>query len=373
MRRERHRVSIGAALSLFAITFLCSAGAPVVGETWSELDREIDALHTRLSAESNGPQIGGFLRIRGAASNNADIDPAPGDQHLSGFTLDNVRVEIQGTPREGWSYFVSLDAGHQAELDTFAGPGVDLIDAYATARLCPGATFTMGQFCSNFLWSACNRERNLLFLDRSFLGENWDGRDVGAQIAGTYGPLDAWVAVQDGFDGKVDHQAFTARAAYRAWGEGGWCCEGSCFGGGERLTIGAAVFEDRSMDQGSATGVDALFVHGRFSAHAEVVRYGRDMRPMPELDLATGAIVPGMMDPNGSDTPWDATVGYAFVPDVWEVAVRGQALDDADDTSILSLALDRWRLGAGFLPLTAPRDDFNGRENGKLIQSVAGH
>ena len=320
------------------------AGVLALDGGWTSLDREIASLQENLSAASaGGPRIGGFLRIRGSFSNDVDIDPvAPGGQDLGGFTLENVRVQVDGDPRAGWRYHVSIEAGHQAELDTFSGPGVDLLDAWVDADLCKGASVRMGQFCSVFLWAPCNEERNLLFLDRSFIGENWDGRDVGAQLAATYGPLDAWVAVQNGFDGKETHDATTARAAYRVLGEGGWCCEGACFGGGHRLVLGAGVFEDRMMEHGPAVGVDALYVQGPFSAHAEVVHYGEDMRPMPDVDTQNGAIIPAMMDPAGAETPWDATVGYAIVPDVWEVALRGQFLDDEMDTSIYSVALNRY-------------------------------
>jgi Phosphate-selective porin O and P len=310
--------------------------------SWASLDREISALESNLSAQSVGPRIDGFLRFRASNSGDADIDPAPGSQSFSGFTVDNARIEFRGEPRDGWSYLVSLEAGHQGELDTFEGPNVDVMDAYVTAPVCSKTALVAGQFCAMFLWSGCTAERNLLFLDRTFLGENWDGRDVGAGITSTIGPVDLWLADQNGFDGKGEHQAFTARAAWRVWGDAGWCCEGSCFGGGERLTVGAAVFEDRSMEHGTAVGADVLYVHKRFGAHVEAVKYGSDMRPMPQIDPATCAIIPGMMDPNGSNTPWDATVSWAIEPDAWEVAVRGQKLDDMNDTSILSFVVDRY-------------------------------
>ena len=313
---------------------------------WVSLDREIESLQAQLSAGSTGPRVGGFLQIRGAYSNDVDLDPVePGGQDLAGFTLDNVRIQVEGDPAEGWSYFVSIEAGHQGELDTFAGPGVNLLDAFVDWTFSRNASLRMGQFCSQFLWSACNDERNMLFLDRSFIGENWDGRDVGAQVAASFGQFDVWGAVQNGFDGKESHDAFTARAAFRAMGESGWCCEGSCFGGGERLVFGAAVFEDRMMDHGSAVGFDALYVRGPFSAHAQLVHYGSEMRPMPEVDPETGVIIPAMMDSDGADTPWDATVAYAIVPDEWEIAVRGQFLDDMMDTSIGSIAVDRFVAG----------------------------
>jgi hypothetical protein len=325
-------------------------------EEWTSLDHEIAALEQTLATGPSGPRIGGFLRMRGAFSNDVDLEPAiPGSQDLAGFCLDNVRVQIEGSPRESWRYLVSIEAGHQGELDTFSGPGVVLLDAFVETPLCSNAWVQMGQFCSVFLWSACNDERNLLFLDRSFIAENWDGRDVGAQASATYGPFDAWFAVQNGFDGKETHDAYTARAAYRALGERGWCCEGSCFGGAERLVFGASVFEDRMMDHGTAVGFDALFVTGPFSAHAELVHYGVDMRPMPGVDPTDGVLIPEMMDPAGAETPWDATLAYAIVPDEWEVAVRGQFLDDEMDTSIYSLAVDRF-IGGRNIKWTAEFD-----------------
>jgi Phosphate-selective porin O and P len=333
------------ALATFVLVIPVSRASDPIpnGGEWTSLDREIAALSQELASGSTGPRLGGFLRIRGAYSNTVDLDAtAPGTQDLAGFCMENIRIQVDGDPRNGWNYRVSIEAGHQAELDTFSGPGVVLMDGWVDTALCKGASLRFGQFCMAFLWSPCNDERNLLFLDRSFIGENWDNRDVGAQLAATYGPLDAWIAVQNGFDGKESHDAFTGRAVWRAIGEGGWCCEGACFGGGHRLAIGAAIFEDQSMDKGSAVGFDALYVQGPFSAHAEVVHYGTDMRPMPDVDPTNGVIIPAMMDPSGAQTPWDATLSYAFVPDVWEVGVRGQFLDDAMDTSVYSIALNRY-------------------------------
>ena len=310
---------------------------------YSALDREIERLEQSLAVDAPGVRLGGLLRPRFVYSNDVDADPSDAEQQdLLGFFLDNVRFDLRGELREGWGFLVSIEAGHQAELDTFAGPGVDLLDGYVNVPISSDATLTLGQFCSAFLWSVCNPEQCMLFLDRSFIGENWDNRDVGAQIYAAFSQFEAWLAVQNGFDAKEDRSAFTGRVAFTAIGDRGWCCEGASFGETEHMIVGLGYFDDNMMDDGDAIGADVVFANGRFSAQGEIVRYGDDMMPLPGTDPQSGDIVPVMMDPAGADTPWSLAASYALVPREWELAARYQDLDDDADTTEVSLAVNRY-------------------------------
>jgi hypothetical protein len=320
----------------------------VVG--WSALDREVDALRASLEsapdgAHPEGPHLSGFLRGRFAWSRDVDASANPGRQELAGFTLDNVRLQLDGKAGAGVAYRVSLEAGDQAQYDTFGGPGVDLLDAYATIDLCPNAQLMVGQFCSAFLWGCCNSERDLLFLDRTFIDENWDNRDVGAQLVLTADRLHGWVAAQNGFDGQGSKQAYTARVAFDAFGEGTCTSEGRCGVDGDRLTLGAGWFDDIDLDKGRVVAADAHGVLGAFSAQAEIADYERDMRPGVAVNPATGALLPGTPTTTAAHRPWNATAAWLVVPDRWEVALRWQDLDDDAHTRIVSAGLNDYVAG----------------------------
>ena len=62
-------------------------------EDWSSLDREIESLATSLAPQGGGFSVDGYLRSRYA--NSSDVAIGSGD--LSGFNIDNARVELNGS------------------------------------------------------------------------------------------------------------------------------------------------------------------------------------------------------------------------------------------------------------------------------------
>lgn len=332
------------------LTHVTSATPRSSADEWTSLDQEIAALADQPQAgqqPTQGIAVNGWIRTRYANSSDVDADPsAAGDQDLGGFNLDSVRLVIRGTAVEGYGFLISFDAGDEAVNDA-ASDGVGVVDAYATVRLCECATITMGRFCAMFLANTCVEERKLLFLDRSFLDEAWDWRDLGVQVSGSFQRFEYWAAIQNGMDGAADEYALTARASMHVIGHN-LCTQEGCPMGVEPsklLTVGVAWYDDQSMDEGAALGGDVLFAWDRFSAVAEIVDHEEEMRPGLALNPSTGVLIPMDFAATGPETPWGITLGYLLVPERWEVGLRWQDLDDEADTSSIGAAVNLYFAG----------------------------
>jgi hypothetical protein len=308
-------------------------------------------LHAPISAPSDtslgGPKVSGWLRARYASSSDVDVDTAaPGDQDLGGFNLDNARLIVSGDAWDGFTYTISVEGGDPAVIDASSGSGIGLLDAYAGVRIGDFATASIGRFSSTVLWRTAIEERKLLFLDRSFLGEVWDGRDVGVELTGRLGKLDWWAAAQNGADSTADDLALSACVAFHILGDSLDLEEGVLeLGDAHHLTASACWYDDQSFSDGTAVGGGLHYARGRLGIDAEIVDHDDDIRPAPAMNRATGAVIPTVYAATGVDTPWDATVSWLLVRDRWEVAARWQDLDDAAETTVGSVAVNRYVRG----------------------------
>jgi hypothetical protein len=337
-----------ACASLAILTLLTSVhGATTeVPRTWSRLDRDIETLSAEQSSAASGFEVSGWLRARGAWSSDFDADPvSTGSQDLSGFNVDSARVAFSGSPAPGYSVNVSIESGDPLTSDT-AGPGVGLLDAYASVALDEHTTLSMGRYSGTFLWRTTLEERKLLFLDRSFIAEAWDGRDVGAELAGSFGRFDFYVGVQNGLDGAAEKLALNACACFSVL-DNDLCLDESRLGlvDHKYLTFSLAWFDDPSLNDGTALGASVHAASGRWSAYFELVDSGDDLEFAPAMNTATGVVVPSAISPTGAQTPWSLMTGYLLVPDRWEIAARWQDLDDDDGTTIVTGAVDRYMSG----------------------------
>lgn len=311
-----------------------SANSPAVPR-WSELDHELAALATT-TEDRSGPRVSGWLRSRYAYSSDVDAGAAPGAQDLSGFNLDDVRLVVSGSAAPGWTYTVSMEGGDALTSDA-TSPGFGLLDAYTSIALGENASVSVGRFSATFLWNSGIPENQMLFLDRSFVDEASDGRDVGFEFSAWTGPWRGWAAMQNGSDGAADRMALSARASCQILGSQLAGQEGTCDLGDEtRLAVGAAWYDDTRLDEGTILAADASFASGAWSASAEWVDYGDDKRIAPAVNTATGALVPGALGATGASSAWDLTASYAIVPRSWELAARFQDLDDDGGTTIAS-------------------------------------
>ena len=341
-------------LQLLLCTALVSAGAQgpsalPADDDWLALDRELERLASS-DAPAQAPArmaVSGWIRTRYADSNEVDSDPgSPGTQELGGFNLDSAHIVLTASPAEGYGFTISLEGGDELVADSTSSD-MGLVDAYASVRFNEWVSASIGRFSSTFLWNTCVEERCLLFLDRSFLDEHWDGRDVGIELSGAVRRFNWWAAFQNGADGAGHDSALSARASFHVLGEAllaQECCQ-ALPSVDEHLTVGVCWFDDTELDEGSAVGADVLFLKDRWSVVAELVDFGEDLQPGLLLNPSTGALIPAGLSTVGADTPWGLTVGYLLVPDRWELGVRLQDLDDGADTVALGAAVHRYVAG----------------------------
>jgi hypothetical protein len=347
-----------------------SSGAPASAGSAEALD-SLDL--AGLFDSNGGPQLGALLRTRGATTREFDADPASGEQDLAGFTLDVARVSLSGSVTDRYGYYFAVEAGESAQQDSpFAGPAgsASLLDAYATVKLCDWASLRAGQFCMRFLLSSCLDERDILFLDRSFIGESMDNRDRGLELSGTFGRFDWWASANDGFDGTQDEFAFAGRASCRLLGEKACCAEGALGVTDDSLTLGAGWFDDRSMDDGQVLGAELYAAHAGWSLAAEIADYGDDMQPMPQVSTTTGILLPGMGGMGGAETPWAVTLGYVIPQSSWQFAGRYQQLEDDAQTSIFSFVVNQ-HVGNGPMRWSAQYDHVTSDDSLLEVETFA--
>lgn len=300
---------------------VCSAlAASVVGATgiagtgtdsWASLDRELESLSTSLAAQSGGPQIGGWI-ITSLDMVEDGIAGPPVDDSL-GFSLRSARVHLSGDVAD-YGYALSFD---------LADGTAELKDAYARFQLGEAVTGRFGNFKPPTLSSFLIERNRLLFLDRTLLGGTYE-RDLGLQLSGDFETVGWWLAAQNGSDDVADEFLFTARVAVDLMGEGVGAVEGA-YGAPDGTALTAAAFwqDDGAIDDGTQIGAEVRLTAGPFAAAAEVV------------DLDEGI---------GDATPWDVTFSYLFHEE-YEAGLRWEDLDDAADTTRITIGVNRYVLG----------------------------
>ncbi|HVS18383.1 MAG TPA: porin [Planctomycetota bacterium] len=330
---------------LSALALTTTGGLAVAGtgsEEWLTLDREIESLASTLAPQGQpGVTVSAF--IRSSYVNSGDL--VVGANDLGGFNMDNIRLSVEGSVGD-FSVFVSADGSSSLVPGTgttnipfsvllFGGTPVGgggslgVLDAYASWNINEMLGLTMGQFLPRVLGSAAINENHLLFLNHTFNGTVFNARDVGVMLSGQYDMFGFWVSIINGADSAGDELAYALRAEFYAMGGGvGSTVEGA-YGSsqGNRLTVGAGYYnDDGNIPDNIAFAVDASFVSGPLSAAAELVNYD------------DGGFFP-------DSTPFSAQVGFMFVPDQWEAALRYQDLDTASDTNIITVGLNYYMSG----------------------------
>lgn len=338
--------------SAVALTLVSVPGFASDNE-WSSLDQEIANLSSSLSAQNNpGPKLGGYIKVRFAYSKDEDalFGGPPNNQDESGFKLDKVRIEISGDANQDYSYKVSFDLA--------TGTAV-LKDAYVQWKLADNFRATMGQFTKPFLMESLLSDKNLLFCQRTALGEFFRPRDTGAMISGNFDTIEWSVSAQNGIDDsgaqvKQNDFNYSARLAANLMGAGaGKRIEGA-YGAAQdtNLTAGIAWADNKALEDQDVIGADFALTSGPFSFAGEVVHFGKGdtTEGFPSKDgsdLHWGSNNTFVSIDPSDETSFDLTLSYLFTPE-YEAAVRyeygkadtGNLAPGADDPSV-----EAWSLG----------------------------
>jgi hypothetical protein len=313
---------------------LCSVPG-FASDNWASLDQELSSLSASITAQNQGgTKVGGWI----ITSFRASSDLQSGGNDLQGFQLDQARLEFTGDAGSDYSYKIS------AEL---MGGTASLRDAFAKFKIAEGINGKMGRYKIAFFQSALIAEPKLLFLERSGLGDIFARRDLGFELSGEFDPNNAnairWYAgIQNGTDGQGDEHLISARIRATLMGNGPGMVEGA-YGSSEdtSLAAGIAWADEGNLDDGTAIGFEVQLTSGPFYIAGEVA----------DFDEGTGGAF-GITNPVLSQwgivgvdvadtTPWDVVGSYMFT-DMYEAAVRYQDMDDDEDTTAWTAAINRY-------------------------------
>lgn len=306
----------------FSASTLCFANE---SEEWPTLDREIESLATTLTQGGGGVAVNGFIRSSYATSSDVMI----GANDLGGFSVDNIRLNFSGSVGD-FNVFVAYEGSNDPGLGAFGLVGTaaaaGVIDAYASLNVTDQVTATVGFFRPPFQGDSLRDEDQLLFMDRTIAGDIWAARDTGVMFSGNFDQLGWWIAAQNGVTGAGDDLAIAARILFNAMGTGIGAVEGAYGAGDEsNLTLAAGYYDDAGGTDTTAMSFDADYTRGAMAAAISLVDYD---------DGFVGAL--------GGETPWDLTFSYMFSPDTWEAAARWDDFDDTNDTTMITLGVNRY-------------------------------
>jgi len=294
-----------------------------------------------LSLAGDGPSLGGYILVHyGDDDDGAEL------------RYRSVRVEMKGT-QGAVKYAISADL--KGTIDNHDGTddeAVSLKDAKAAWSVADGVTATFGRFKEPILFSALSSSSRRMMVDRTGNGGAYDDRNAGIMFNGGFGDLQWWVAMQEGDDGAgaMDDTQTTIRAVYNVMGSAFGKYEGAYGYEGSNLSVGFASFEDDATGF-EATAMEFGYVNSGWSLYGD------------------------MVDEDGGDSPTSFTVSRMMNSE-YEIAVRMEDDDDADDTSHMTAGINWYYGGDGHnlkwqLNFTDTESDDAGEEGSRVDFGLA--
>jgi hypothetical protein len=324
------------AMTALAFSTLGASASATTGNDWLELDREINALTSPSLFQQGGINVSALIRVNGTFG--SDDAQTGGGSDITGFELDDIDVAFSGEVGDfGWRINVDADSGVAV-----------LEDAFAWWQFSPYVSARMGQYKPMVFRSNLVDPEDQVMIDRTLLGSAFDFWNLGAGANGKYEMVDWAFNVHNGSDGDSNDSLYTLRVAYDL-GQGGGDYEGA-YGGGDDLdaTVGAVYVEDDTVgSDGSLFGVDFYGHYGQIGFHAEIadVDDGFALTTAPDFGNYFGGPAGGVQPFLAPDsTPFSLTGSYMLNED-FEVALRYQTVDDADDRTILTAGVNWFQQG----------------------------
>ncbi len=262
-------------------------------------DNEKENQHN-ISIGSRALQISGLVQARYQGFEQTGVN--------NSFDLHRARLDAKGNITDKWSY----------EVYTEFAATTKLLDAYTAYQIADYLKFTAGQFKIPFSYESLTPDSQLEFIDRSQVIEalagrskdvigNQNGRDIGAQVSGSFVKLnnrylfDYTFGVFNGagYDVTADnnnHKDIAARLGLHP-------IKGLDFGGslysGEDIPLATTKVPNPVTQARNRYGIDGRYVTGPLSITAEYAR-GTD----------------GSIHRDG----WYAQAGYFIIPKIQLVA-----------------------------------------------------
>lgn len=320
---------LAAGLSLSALAARPTTGADDA-DSAAALEAELDAFDRGLAGDrETWIELSGFLR---AGLGSANLTRWPGvDQTRSRAALDNARLALDAGAGP-LSLFVSIegstDGGRQFVLHDGQGGEIEVRDAYADLALGGHVDLRVGRFRAPVTFSTLLDENELLFLDRTGIGQLWVARDDGVGLHARGDRIEGWLAFQNGSDGAGDEPALTARGVLRLFGEGLAPRREGAYDTdlGETVYVGLAWHEDLALDDASVLVGEATYTFEPFYLAGEAL--------MPRDGFVEGGEF------------WNVTASAMLVPERWEVAARYEDFRDRAQARIWRAGVVRYLHGA---------------------------
>ncbi|HTK22372.1 MAG TPA: porin [Mucilaginibacter sp.] len=279
-------------------------------------DKEKDNQHL-ISIGSKALQISGLIQERYQGFQQKGVNDA--------FDLHRARLIVSGNITDNWSYYTQTELG---------GTGVKLVDAYTSYRVADYLRFQVGQFKIPFSLESLTSDGLLEFIDRSQVVEalagrskdvigNQQGRDIGAQISGSFAKLDDHYLFDYTFGvfNGAGYDVTTDNNDRKDWA--------GRFGVHpiKNLDLGADIYEGKGIPTGGTKdqarnryGFDGRYILGPLSLTAE-------------YDHGTDAAI--------QKDGWFAQAGYYLIPQIQVVA----RYDTFDPNKLI--ATDRTKIYSG--------------------------
>jgi len=285
----------------------------------ASLEEPSDSLTLQHRADSLGIDIDGFLRAtRLDSTGNSPVSDA-----ALGTKIDHARLRFTGE-NDDFAWRIGVDALNSPD-------GLSLQDAWISLNAPYDTRVTLGNFRPPFITSGLLDADRLLFPIRARNGIFYSVRTPGVQAEGASGDLGWSVAVQDGVLDPSDPLG-TLRVTYDFTGLGALPWEGALRSDFKsRFWAALAVSKENSLDSDLARALELHYVDGRYSLALEWLGYGSDY----DREEGVGPWSPNIDGANsvfgerrGGTHPLSITATYMFVPDLVELAVRWEDLDD---------------------------------------------
>jgi hypothetical protein len=325
-----------------------SAAAPT--SDWLGLSGELNGLSATLQDQMGPTTVGGLIRAQIQQSGDFFNGNTLNEDTL-GTVLDDAKIFAKGSLGD-FDWRVMMDFAEVLQ-PTWLGAlasgyspsySADLQEAYGTWNFSETIGLSFGQFRAHRSFSSTVYSEQLLFQNRTLIGELGYRFDAGVQLHGNYGgPLSWYISAQNGADEEQDDQELLGRVEY-AFGAGAGHGEGGIVAPGGNQSadefngaIGATYGDEGEVSDGSYYGIDFVGRVSGFFINGEYFSYDDDW---------AGALGPAL-GTTYTEGPafFSATVGYLLPDDHWEVAARFQDLDDTNDTTALSLGVNYYVAG----------------------------
>jgi hypothetical protein len=330
--------------SALAIAVAGPAASAGTGDSdWLKLDSEINGLASSLSAP-NGSGATVTALFRAFYVHSKDEVGTSGGDDISGFASKDVDVAV--------TYAVG-DVGGRISTDIEDnisegnGDDIDIEDAFVWAKCMTDVTSSFGLMQPKSLFGTNVDPGRQLLAERTVVASSWDFRDAGLGFNWSRDQLSVDFQIFNGSDEFETDHAFVVRLIWMINQGAAAMATMGALGANDDWNgaFGLTYQKDNSTDDDDHEIMAIDYVGtmmGRWSLNAEVVDMGEDAGGGSGDDF--GVPFNTFIPLDGDTTPWNFTLGYLLNND-WEVALRHEDTDNADDTSITSLGANYYMSG----------------------------